>query len=183
VAVAQLQALKALVGKRPVIVLADPGYCTPAFLRACHDLGYSCLLRLKSDRRLYRSAIRLHKKGPMPKDGALFEGKRKQTHATADTICIEQDSKGRAVRTSRFDNLHFKEDRELSVKVISVQREGALGTKRDPRVSCFVVLDAIIALQGVASHYGLRFSQEHCYRFFKQDLRVDPGACTHARRV
>ena len=39
VAIAQLHALKALLGKRRVIVVADRGYCTPTFLRACHDLG------------------------------------------------------------------------------------------------------------------------------------------------
>jgi Mg2+/Co2+ transporter CorB len=38
VAVAQLHALKALLGKRRVIVLADRGYCTPIFLRACEEL-------------------------------------------------------------------------------------------------------------------------------------------------
>jgi hypothetical protein len=170
VAIVQLQTLKALLGNRRVIVLADRGYCTPAFLRACHDLGYSCLVRLKSDRRLYRPGVRLHKKGPMPKDGSLFQGKRKETHGTPDAICIEQDGKGRTVRTSRLSHLHFKEDRELSVRVIGVERESAKGTKRDPRVSWFVMLDDIIPLQDVASHYGLRFSHEHCYRFFKQDL-------------
>jgi hypothetical protein len=170
VAVAQLQALKSLLGNRRVIVLADRGYCTPTFLRACHDLGYSCLVRLKSDRRLYRPGVRLHKKGPTPKDGPLFQGKRKETHATPEAISVEQDAKGRTVRTSSFSDLHFKEDRELILQVIRVERESAKDTKRDPRVSWFVMLDDIIALKDVAWHYGLRFSQEHCYRFLKQDL-------------
>ena len=170
VAVDQLRALKALLGKRRVIVLADRGYCTPTFLRACHDLGYSCLVRLKSDRRLYGPGVRLHKKGPTPKDGALFQGKRKETHATPEAISVEPDAKGRFVRTSRFSHLHFKEDRELILKVIGVERESAKETKRDPRVSWFVMLDDILPLKEVASHYGLRFSQEHCYRFLKHDL-------------
>lgn len=170
VAIAQLQALKSLLGNRRVIVLADRGYCTPTFLRACHDLGYSCLVRLKSDRRLYGPGIRLHKKGPAPKDGALFQGKRKQTHATPEAISVEQDSKGRTVRTSCWSNLHFTENRELILTVVRVERESAKETKRDPRVSWFVMLDDLIPLKDVASHYCRRFSQEHCYRFLKQDL-------------
>jgi hypothetical protein len=71
VAIAQLQALKPLFGKRRVILLADRGYCTPEFLRACRDLGISVIIRMKSDRKLYRPAVRRHKKGPMPKDGPI----------------------------------------------------------------------------------------------------------------
>jgi hypothetical protein len=65
VAIAQLQALKPLFGKRRVILLADRGYCTPEFLRACRDLGISVIIRMKRDRKLYRPAVRRHKKGPM----------------------------------------------------------------------------------------------------------------------
>jgi hypothetical protein len=65
VAIAQLQALKPLLGKRRVILLADRGSCTPKFLRACHELGISVIIRMKSDRRLYRPPVRLHPKGPM----------------------------------------------------------------------------------------------------------------------
>jgi hypothetical protein len=170
VAIAQLQALKPLCGKRRVLLLADRGYCTPEFLRACSELGISVIIRMKSDRKLYRPAVRLHKKGPMPKDGALFQGKRSETHAVPDAQVCEQDAQGRAVRTSKWDNLHFKEDRELAVKVIRVEREAAKNTKRDPRVSWFVMLDDAVALQDIASGYRLRFSEEHCYRFLKQKL-------------
>jgi len=170
VAIAQLQALKPLLGKRRVILLADRGYCTPEFLRACHDLGISVIVRMKSDRRLYRPGVRLHKKGPTPKDGALFQGKRQETHGVPEAEACELDAKGRAVRTSRWSDLHFKEDRDLSVKVIRVEREAAKDTKRDPRVSWFVMLDDVVPLGEIAKSYGLRFSQEHGYRFLKQDL-------------
>jgi DDE superfamily endonuclease len=83
VAIAQLQALKPHLGKRRVILLADRGYCTPEFLRACRDLGISVLIRMKRDRKLYRPPVRLHPKGPMPKDGSLFQGKRQETHGVA----------------------------------------------------------------------------------------------------
>lgn len=170
VAIAQLQALNPLLGKRRVILLADRGYCTPEFLRACRDLGISVIIRMKSDRKLYRPAVRRHKKGPMPKDGPLFQGKRQETHGAPEAEACELDAKGRAVRTSRWSDLHFKQDRDLSVKVIRVEREAAKDTKRDPRISWFVMLDDVVPLSVVAKSYCLRFSQEHGYRFLKQDL-------------
>ena len=83
VAIAQLQALKPLFGNRRVIILADRWYSTPEFLRACHELGYSVLIRLKSNRKLYRVPVRRHKRGAPPKDGPLFQGKRPETHGQA----------------------------------------------------------------------------------------------------
>jgi hypothetical protein len=170
VAVAQLRALKPLLGKRPVLLVADRGYCTAEFLRACHDLGISVIVRMKSDRRLYRPGVRRHNKGPLPKDGPVFQGKRQETHGVPEAQVAQQDAKGRTVRTSRWSHLHFKEDRELAVTVIRVEREAAKDTKRDPRVSWFVMLDDVVPLNAVAPGYGLRFSQEHGYRFLKHDL-------------
>jgi hypothetical protein len=165
-----LQALKPLLGKRRVILLADRGYCTPEFLRACRDLGISVIVRMKSDRRLYRPPVRLHPKGPMPKDGSLFQGKRQESHGVPQAEVSELEASGKAVRTSRWSDLHFKEDRDLSVKVIRVEREAAKDTKRDPRVSWFVMLDDVVPLEAVARSYRLRFSHEHGYRFLKRDL-------------
>src|SRR5262249_24047101 len=54
VAIEQLKALRPLLGKRSVTVLADRAYGTVEFLRACRDLGYRVLVRLKSNRKLYR---------------------------------------------------------------------------------------------------------------------------------
>ena len=71
----------------------------------------------------------------------------------------QQDAKGRTVRTSRWSHLHFKEDRELAVTVIRVEREAAKDSQRDPRVSWFVMLDDVVPLNAVAPGYGLRFSE------------------------
>src|SRR5438046_10762800 len=89
VAIAQLRDLRPLFGRRRVIVVADRGYCSAEFLRACHELGYSVLVRLKSDRKLYRPGVRLHKRGPCPKDGPLFQGKRQETHGPPEHVCHE----------------------------------------------------------------------------------------------
>ncbi len=170
VAIAQLKALKPLFGTRRLILLADRWYATPEFLRACHDLGYSVLLRLKSNRRLFRAPVRRYKNGRSPLDGPLFQGKRPETHGPADEVWSEKDQTGRTTTISRWNHLHFKEDRELQVSVIRVEREAAKGSKRDPRVSWLVMLDHAVPLSHIAQHYARRFSQEHGYRFLKQDL-------------
>jgi DDE superfamily endonuclease len=170
VAIAQLRSLRPLFGNRRVIVVADRGYCTPEFLRACQQLNSSVLVRLKSDRKLYRPGVRIHKRGPVPKDGPLLQGKRKETHGQPNALCLQEDSKGRSVRISRWDDLHFQQDRLLNLKVICVEREAAKGSKRDPRLSWFVMLDEIIPLSQIPELYALRFSQEHNYRFLKQKL-------------
>jgi hypothetical protein len=55
--------------------------------------------------------------------------------------------------------------------VIRVQREAARDTKRDPRESWFVWTgQQDIPLEQVRTWYRKRFSQEHGYRFLKQDL-------------
>src|SRR3989440_1091079 len=170
VAIAQLQALKPLFGKRRIIILADRWYGTPEFLRACHELGYSVLIRLKSNRKLYRVPVRRYKRGAPPKDGPLFQGKRPETHGQACEVCSEEPPEGRRVHISRWNHLHFQQDRSLDLSVIRVEREAAKGTKRDPRVSWFVMLDAVIPLPQIAQQYRRRFSQEHNYRFLKQEL-------------
>src|SRR5438105_1990331 len=170
VAIAQLQALKPLFGSRRVILLADRWYATPEFLRACQQLGYSVLIRLKSNRKLYRVPVRRHKRGAPPKDGPLFQGKRPETHGEAEEVCSQQDPMGRTTRISRWNHLHFQQDRDLDLSVIRVEREAAKGSKRDPRVSWFVMLDQIVPLSQVAQQYRRRFSQEHGYRFLKQEL-------------
>ena len=70
-----------------------------------------------------------------------------------------------------WTGLHFREAPELEVGVIRVQREAARDSKRDPRESWFVWTDQQdIPLEQVRPWYRKRFSQEHGYRFLKQDL-------------
>ena len=170
VAIEQLRALHPLFGNRRVVVVADRGYCTPDFLQACRELGYNCLVRLKGDRRLYRPGVRIHPRGPIPKDGPIFQGKRKETHGEPEASASLQDDKGRLVQVRRYSDLHFQEARELSLKVIEVEREASKGSKRDPKFCWFVTLDDSIPLTEVPSRYALRFSEEHGFRCFKQDL-------------
>jgi DDE family transposase len=170
VAIAQLQALQPLFGNRRVIILADRWDGTPEFLRACHALGYRVLIRLTSNRKLDRVPVRRHKRGAPPKDGPLLQGTRPETHGQACEVWSEQPPEGRRVHISRWNHWPFQQDRELARSVIRVERAAATGTKRDPRVSWLVMLDAIVPLPQVAQQYRRRFSQEHGYRFLKQAL-------------
>lgn len=170
VAIEQLRLLKPLVGARRVIVLADRCYGTPEMLRACRELGYSVLIRLKSNRKLYRAPMRTHKRGAPPKDGPLLQGTRPQTQQDPAAVWEGLDQGGKQTRISRWDRVHFQQDRQLELSVIRVERQSACETKRDPRVSWFLTLDDLVPLDQVPQRYGLRFSQEHGFRFWKQDL-------------
>ncbi len=81
-----------------------------------------------------------------------------------------RDQTGKQTRISRWDAVHFQQDRQLDLCVIRVERQSARGTKRDPRVSWFLTLDDLVPLEQVPERYGLRFSEEHGFRFLKQDL-------------
>lgn len=172
VAIAQLQALVPLI-KQPIIILADRWYASADFLRACKALGCQVLIRLKRNRKVYRPPVRTSTRGRPPLDGPLFQGSRPETVYGAEAVWTSDDSKAKAVRVSRWSQLHVRQAREVQVCVLQVQREGAKDSKRDPRESWFLCLDEPameISLADVCDLYGHRFSQEHGYRYLKQDL-------------
>jgi hypothetical protein len=104
-------------------------------LRACQELGYSVLIRLKSNRKLYRQPVRRFKLGRPPQDGPLLQGTRPETQFDPSATWETTDQQGRVTRVSRFEEVHFQQDRELVLSVIRVERTWARETKRDPRVS------------------------------------------------
>jgi hypothetical protein len=172
VGIEQLRALLPLM-RRPVILLADRWYATASFVRACHELGCQALIRLKRNRKLYRAAPPRKEKqrGAPCKHGPLFQGTRPETYGPADAEWEGVDEHGKRVVVSCWKGLHFREAPETEVSVIRVQREAARDTKRDPRESWFIWTGTQdIPLEQVRSWYRKRFSQEHGYRFLKQDL-------------
>lgn len=172
VAIAQLQDLVCLI-EHPIIIVADRWYATADFLRACKALGCQVLIRLKRNRKLYRYPVRTSTKGRPPLDGPLFQGSRPDTVDGTEASLMSYDKKGKIVTVKRWSGLHVRQARDIQVRVLQVRREGAKDTKRDPRESWFVTLDdhAIeIPLATVPCLYGRRFSQEHGYRYLKQDL-------------
>jgi hypothetical protein len=157
--------------QRPVIVLADRWYATADFLRACKELGFHVLIRLKNNRKLYRRpAKKTGKKGRPALDGALLQPKRPETHQDADeTFCGALPS-GKPITVRSFQQVHFRQDREIEVTVVQVIREAAVDSKRDPKISWFVLLDDALPLSEISPVYERRFSHEHAYRYLKQDL-------------
>ena len=165
--------------RRRAILLADRWYAVACFVRACQELECRALIRLKRNRKLYRAAPPRQPKqrGAPRKHGALFQGKRPETHGPADVVWEGPDEQGKRLVVSCWQHLHFREAPDAEVSVIRVQREAARDTKRDPRESWFIWTGPEeIPLEQVCRWYRQRFSQEHGYRFLKQDL-----LWTHAR--
>jgi hypothetical protein len=172
VGIEQLRGVLALT-KRRVIVLADRWYAVARFVQACQDLGASALVRLKRNRKLYRPAPprRPKQRGAPCKHGPLFQGSRPETYGPADAQWEGTDEQGKRVVVSCWKHLHFREAPQSEVCVIRVQREAARDTKRDPRESWFIWTGKEdVPLEQVRTWYRKRFSQEHGYRFLKQDL-------------
>jgi hypothetical protein len=97
--------------------------------------------------------------------------KRKETHGEPEASVSLQEASGRKVEVRRYSDLHFQEARELSLKVIEVERESSQGSKRDPRQSWFVT-DAVTLFPYRRCLRATHFvsSREHGFRFLKQDL-------------
>ncbi len=172
VGIEQLRALLPLI-RRPVILLADRWYATASFVCACRELGCQALIRLKRNRKLYRAAPPRKEKqrGAPCKHGPLFQGTRPETYGPAAAEWEGVDEHGKRVVVSCWKGLHFREAPLVEVSVIRVQREAARDTKRDPRESWFIWTSTQdIPLEQVRTWYRKRFSQEHGYRFLKQDL-------------
>jgi hypothetical protein len=170
VGIAQLRAVVPQLG-RPVIVLADRWYATADFLQACKALGCQVLIRLKSNRKLYRRVSPPSgKKGRPALDGPVFQPKRADTLGEPEAEWSGTSPTGKPLRVRRWSGLHFRQARDVLVTVVQVYREAATDSKRDPRESWFVLLDASLPLSQIAPVYERRFSHEHGYRYVKQDL-------------
>src|SRR5437763_2779856 len=172
VGIEQLRAVLPLVGRR-VILLADRWYATASFACACHQLGVGALIRLMRNRKLYRAASprKPKQRGAPCKHGPLFQGSRPETYGPATAEWEGVDEHGKRVVVSCWKHLHFREASLAEVSVIRVQREAARESKRDPRESWFIWTgEEDVPLEQVRTWYRKRFSQEHGYRFLKQDL-------------
>ena len=172
VGIEQLEALRPLL-PASARLLADRWYVSGPFVQACQRLRMPALMRLKRNRKLYRPAP-AHppgKRGTPRKDGELFQGRRPETWGEPDASWSGTDWRGKPLQVQAWKHLHFRQAREVEVTVFRVLREGASGTKRDPRESWFVwVGEHDLPLAEVAERYRRRFSHEHSYRFLKQDL-------------
>src|SRR5256886_15485210 len=178
VAARQLRAVVALLvarGLRPIIV-GDRWYACAPFLARLADVEASSLLRVKSNRVFYRPApARLPGQlGASRKDGERFQCQDESSHGQADETWEGLDTKEARIEVRCWNHLHLRTARWLDVSLIQIIRHGASGKARDPKISWFVWKGERSApLAQISPTYRLRYSQEHGYRFDKQELLWD----------
>ena len=172
VAFEQLREIVSQLPYRPLI-LFDRGYvalwlwCKLSLL-ACDALG-----RLKSNPAFYKPPPpRTGKSGQPRKDGEKLKLDNVSTQSNPDGKWEGTDSKGHPVQIKFWNKMHAKKARWLELTIIQVIRPQAPGSERDPRISWFAYIgqDPKEGIAQVALLYGLRFGQEHGYRFDKQAL-------------
>lgn len=171
VAAEQLAAIAPLLPVRAVL-LGDRYYGSAAFVQATATVPCDKLLRIPGNRVLYRAAPPpTGKRGAPRKDGTPFKCRDARTHGKPTATWEGADEHGQRIEVAAWANLHYKQCRQLSVTIMRVTRHGATGKKRDPRVSWFVWLGPqLLPLGDVWPTYRRRYSQEHGFRFEKQDL-------------
>jgi len=136
-------------------------------------LALDALGRLKSNQCFYKQAPpHTGKRGAPRKDGARLKLDDPSTHQSPDGTWDGTDGKGHPIQIRWCEKMHVKDARWLELTVIQVIRPQAKSSERDPRISWFYYLgqDPQEGLAKVALLYGLRFCQEHGYRFDKQAL-------------
>lgn len=157
---------------RPLI-LFDRGYVSIWLWCKLSGLACDTLGRLKSNQAFYKPAPpRTGKSGQPRKDGEKLKLDDPSTHKNPDGIWNGTDAKGHPAQINWWDKMHVKSARWLDLTIVQVARPRASGSERDPRISWFAYIgqDPQEGTAQVALLYGLRFGQEHGYRFKKQAL-------------
>jgi hypothetical protein len=188
VAARQLRAVVALLlarGLHPIII-GDRWYACAPFLTRLADVEAASLLRVKSNRVFYRRAPERFpgQVGASRKDGDRFQCKDESSHGEADETWEGVDAKGARIEVRCWNHLHLRTARQIEVSVIQIIRYGASGKARDPRISWFVWKGQEAApLAQISPTYRLRYSQEHGYRFDKQELLWDEPRLSTPQRT
>lgn len=176
---------------RPLFV-GDGYYGSVTFLLRTKAVACDKLTRFPKNRVLYRPAPpHTGKRGAPRKDGEPFkchdpstqgppdehweshreghrEGQREGKNAAGQPIEVDLEVD---LEVDCWNNLHFRDARDITVSVLRVTRSAAQGTKRDPRVSWFLFTgEHRPPLTEIIPAYRRRYSLEHGYRVDKQDL-------------
>src|SRR5215469_3245952 len=154
-------------------LLLDRGYVCVWLWCQLTTLAIDVLVRLKSNQCFYKPAPEhTGKRGSPRLDGAKLKLDDPSTQKHPDETYDVEDAKGRAVSIRCWKHMHVKNARWLDLTIIQVIRPHASDRERDPKISWFVYIgqDPQEGLAQVALLYGLRFGQEHGYRFDKQAL-------------
>lgn len=171
VAVEQICAIVPQLGCRPILT-SDHYYSCAPFLVGTKEVQADKLLRVKRNRVFYRRPpAPTGKRGAPRKHGERFQCSDPCTQGDPDETWQGEDEKGQSVQVSAWHQLHLRQARDIEVTVIRVVREIGIETKRAERVSWFLWQGQDpLPLSQVWRGYRRRYSQEHGYRFDKQDL-------------
>lgn len=171
VAVEQICAIVPQLGCRPILT-SDRYYSCAPFLIGTKEVQADKLLRVKRNRVFYRRPpVPTGKRGAPRKHGERFKCCDASTHGNPDETWQGEDEKGKSIQVSAWHQLHLRQARDIEVTLIRVVRETDAETKRAPRESWFLWQGKTpLPLSQVWSGYRRRYSQEHGYRFDKQDL-------------
>lgn len=172
VAVEQLQEIVPKLPLRPFL-LFDRGYVSVWLWCRLSKLACDALGRLKSNQVFYKPAPPHTRKSGRPrKDGEKLKLSDPSTQKNPDGMWEGTDAKNHPVQIKWWDKMHARSARWFELTVFQVIRSQASGSERDPRISWFAYIgqDPREGLAQIALFYGLRFGQEHGYRFKKQSL-------------
>jgi len=171
VATAQLEQIVPMLGSAELLV-ADRYYGSAAFVKMTAHIRLDKLLRIKSNLVFYRPAPPpTGKKGAPFKDGLRFKCNDTSTHGEAEESWAGLDELGQPIYVERWNNLHFRRARAVTLSLIRVTRPNASDNKRERKVSWFIFVGLTpLPLSEVAPTYKQRYSQEHGFRFDKQAL-------------
>jgi DDE superfamily endonuclease len=188
VAADQLRAVVALLLARGLhpIILGDRWYACAPFLTRLADVEAASLLRVKSNRVFSRPAPErlAGQLGASRKDGERFQCKDESSHGEADESWEGLDAKGARIQVRCWKHLHLRAARQMELSVIQIIRHGATGRARDPKISWFVWKgESPAPLADISPTYRLRYSQEHGYRFDKQELLWDEPRLSSPQRT
>src|SRR5262249_16103724 len=145
--------------------------CAP-FLIGTKEVQADKLLRVKRNRVFYRRPpAPTGKRGAPRKHGDRFQCCDPSTHGDPEECWQGIDEKGHPIQVSAWHQLHLRLASDIEVTLILVIRETDEETKRAPRESWFLWQgETLLPLSQVWPGYRRRYSQEHGYRFEKQDL-------------
>ena len=152
--------------------LFDSEFGSGAFLKQTEQLACDLLFRVKANRKLRRAPGAYKGRGRYPVHGVVFRLADPTTWHAPDEAWECADEKLGPVKLKRWDDLHFEEAPKRAITLLRVERAGARGTRRDPRVVWLGYCGERPLPSQAATwrEYLSRYVIEHWYRFIKQSL-------------
>jgi hypothetical protein len=154
----------------PPVVALDSHYRVHELIAA--DLACDWLVRLQSNRRLFRAPPPYAGKGAPRKHGAKFKLDDPATHGTPDRTQVLHDPVRGKVTIDAWRDLHDQSAPDCSFAVVRIQPERLPRREGPPAPLWLAWTGATLPadLRCLWHWYERRFAEEHLFRFLKQAL-------------